>query len=324
MLGFSAAVIQGDRKWVGTGGFRTSAKQDRLNCHAKFPIFSITKTMMAVTGLRLVESGQLTLDDNISTRIDHVPHWRKVSLRHLLSHTSGVPDYGAVESYHRAVRRNPGTPWGFDDIWRCAQSRPWSFEPGTNWEYSNTNYWIVGQMVEQATGIPLGEALQREVFEPAGLTETIFPRDQPFCLTPGFSSYLKEDEHDIDISLVYHPGWAGPAGAVISTAGDVAAFYNKLFAGDLLEPELFKAMLTLVPVPGDHPEWFKPAYGLGIGCERDTYFGDIFGHGGAGPGYLTMVRHAPEYDLTAAVLCNSDRVSPDGVIYPLMKLFIQT
>ena len=80
----------------------------------------------------------------------------------------------------------------------------------------------------------------------------------------------------------------------------------------------------MVPVPGNHSDWYKPFYGLGIGCERDTSLGDIFGHGGAGPGYLTMVRHAPQYGLTATVLCNSDRVSPDGVIYPLMKLFIET
>ncbi len=68
-LGVSAAVIQGGRRWIGTGGYRTSAKQDRLECSAKFPIFSITKTLMAVMALRLVESGRLALDDNIATRI---------------------------------------------------------------------------------------------------------------------------------------------------------------------------------------------------------------------------------------------------------------
>ena len=111
---------------------------------------------------------------------------------------------------------------------------------------------------------------------------------------------------------------------MLSTAGDIVDLYEGLFAGDLLGPEMLSAMLTLVPVPGDHPEWFKPSYGLGIGCEHGTYLGDIFGHDGAGPGYLTMVKHAPLYSLTAAVLCNWDRISADRIMYPLMKLFIET
>ena len=123
-LGVSASVIQGGRKWVGVGGFRTLERQDPLDSHARFPIFSLTKTMMAVAALRLVDSGQLALDEDIADRIDQLPPGRRVSLRQLLNHISGIPDYGPVESYHQAVRRSPGIPWSFDDIMGCALSRP--------------------------------------------------------------------------------------------------------------------------------------------------------------------------------------------------------
>lgn len=270
-----------------------------------------------------MDQGHLHLEAPLVNWLPEVPHADSITLRHLLNHTSGIPGYGDQRTYHEAVRAHPSQPWMLDEILACAWQKPFEFEPGTNWAYSNPNYWIIGHILEQVLQTSLQVAFDRHLLTPLGLTNTYYPTFKPHLITPGLSTYLDEDGPEVDISEDYNTLWAGPAGAMISTAADVAAFYNALLSGKLLSPDSQDALLALTPIPGNHPDWYQPYYGLGLICQKGTSLGTLYGHGGSGPGYQTLAQYIPEHQLTAVVLSNSDRISPDALLYPFVKRLLQ-
>lgn len=323
-LGARAVVWQRRACWAGAAGYRTLARAEKPRPDDRYPLFSITKLFLAVLALKLVEQGKLDLDAPLADPYPKVPYAGTVTLRMLLNHTSGLPDYGPAAAYHTAVRAQPDQPWTTEQILACALAAPWDFPPGTGWNYSNTGYWLAGAVLEAAAGKPLGTLLQTQLFEPLGLTTLVYPAGPPPALAPGHSTYLQPDPEDDaaeeeDLSGRYHPGWAGPAGALVGTPEDVAAFVHRLFQGEVLAAEHLAELRTTHPVPGPHPDWFDPHYGLGIGNERGTSLGDLWGHSGFGPGYTTMVQHAPAHDATAVVFSNTDRIAPNGLLFPLLR-----
>lgn len=309
--------------WQGSAGYRTPAHDEPLASDALFPVYSITKTFVAVLTLRLVEIERLRLDQCVAEWLPDLPHATEITIRHLLNQTSGIPDYGDQRLYHEAVRAHPGKPWDLDAILACALEKSWMFDPGTSWAYANPNYWIIGHIIEHVTGQSLHTALTGHLFAPLGLTQTVYPEAEVVPFTPGWSQYLDTDAPEIDISTDYHPGWAGPAGALLSTAAEVAQFYDTVLAGNFLQPDSQTALLELTLVPGEHPEWYQPYYGLGLMCQKGTSLGTMYGHGGSGPGYQTLAQYIPDHNLTAVVLSNSDRISPDALLYPFVKRLLK-
>jgi len=319
-LGVTAALIKhGEWVWSGSAGYRTLARDEKLPPDAVFPIFSITKTFVAVLALRLVDQEALRLEAPVATWLPELPRADGITLRHLLNQASGIPDYGDQRAYHEAVQAHPSEPWTLKEILACALDKPFEFEPGASWAYSNPNYWILGYILEQVTKTSLQAALDKHVTRPLGLKHTSYPRSSQDAITPGFSTYLNEDGPEVDISRGYNTRWAGPAGAMLSTATDVAYFYDALLSGKLLSPNAQAALLDLTFIPGDFPEWYQPYYGLGLFCQKGTGLGTLYGHGGSGPGYQTLAQYIVDHQLTAVVLSNSDRIAPDGLLYPFIK-----
>ena len=127
-------------------------------------------------------------------------------------------------------------------------------------------------------------------------------------LTPGFSAALDDGEERRDIAGRYHPGWVSH-GLVMSTAAETASLIDALFAGRLLADSSIEAMLTVVEVPGTHPPFVRPAYGLGVMVDPGSPYGRVAGHAGGGPGYATAAFHFPDVDgrrVTAVALVNCD------------------
>ncbi|MEM8639165.1 MAG: serine hydrolase domain-containing protein [Cyanobacteria bacterium P01_G01_bin.54] len=300
-------------------GFEDSARTQPLAPEQPWPIFSITKTYLAVLTLRLQEQGRLRLQQRLDRWFPAIPQAAQITIRQLLNHTSGLPNYTSQSAYNEAVQAHPRQPWDCSKILDCALQAEPDFPPGAGWRYCNTGYWLLGDILTRTTGLSLKTLLQQQIFGPLGLQSTDYPEQFP-QLTPGWSRQLSPAQALEDIRDRYHPRWAGPAGAIVSTAGDVCRFFRVLLLERrLLSAESFAQMLTWQPVPGNHPASIKPYYGLGIGCEMDLPEGDLLGHGGCGPGYMTIVRCWPERQTVTVLFSNTDEREIQACFYPTVK-----
>jgi len=313
--GAAVALIDGDWLTAIAVGLRepvdAHGQPQPLDAGTRFPIYSITKTFIATALLRLAEDGVLDLDQTAQSILPELPVSTPVTLRHLLNHTSGLPDYGGLPAYAEDLRRDPATPWSDAEFLARTRDQDMRFSPGEGWAYSNPGYLILRQVVARATGMPFRAAIAQLVIEPAGLRQTsaIETLNDMESLTPGFSTQLERDGVWRDVSRRYHPGWVSH-GLVASTAADLARFLNALVNGRLIGQRMLAEMRTPVAVPYKHPIFTAPSYGLGLMIDPDSRFGTVSGHAGGGPGYSTAAFHFPnegERNVICVALVNSDR-----------------
>jgi len=281
-----------------------------LDPDARFSVYSVAKIVLAVVALRLVEAGRLDLDSPIRAVLPELPLDRTVTVRRLLNHTSGLPDYTTMPEYHRDLRADPGAPWTTDEFLARTLSLGLLFPPGDGWAYSNVGFLLIGRAIERVTRRRLGAALRDLVFAPLGLRRTTVAEtlDDTRDLTPGYSDGLDRDGGLHDIARRYHPGWVAH-GLVLSTAPEVARVLDAVFDGRLLGSDLVSAMLDAVAVPETHELIAKPGYGLGLMVDLGSPHGLVAGHGGEGPGYSTAAFHFPDaggHRLTSVALTNRD------------------
>ncbi len=240
--------------------------------------WSVTKTAVATAALRLVERGQLTLDANLV----NAPY----TLRQLLQHTAGVPNYGGLAAYHAAVEAGDH-PWSVTQLLGRVNVENLDFAPGAGWNYSNVGYLLVRRLIEQTTGGSLNTALQDLVFAPLGVTAAI--AETPADL----------DDTAWGNANRYHPHWVYH-GLLVGAADQAAAFMHGVLTGRLLTPESLQQMTAVHPL-GDRPvpgrPWLTTGYGLGL-MIGDVALGDggrtlAQGHSGCGPGTSCAVYHFP-------------------------------
>jgi D-alanyl-D-alanine carboxypeptidase len=266
----------------------------------RFRIASITKTFVATVVLQLVAEGKLRLDDPVARWLPGlVPNGGAITIRELLDHTSGLFDYFEDTTFGRAVIARPGRRWQPRRLVAIATAHRPLFLPGAGWAYSNTNYILVGLVVEAVTGATLDQQLRERLFQPLELTATSLSTGTRidgahasgyigFATLPRLRSLL--DTSPVSLSLA----WA--AGAIVSTGDDVTSFYAALLGGRLLPPHLLAAMETLAP---------GARYGLGL-LEADTPCGPAFGHEGDLLGYRSFVYARPNGTRVALVMVNVD------------------
>jgi CubicO group peptidase (beta-lactamase class C family) len=228
------------------------------------PWWSFTKTALAIASLRLVESGLLALDEPIAGE--------RFSLRQLLRHEAGLPDYGSLPRYHEDVAAGR-SPWPIDKLLAALDADRPRYEPGTDWRYSNIGYLKVGRLIERASGLTLAAALRRLVFAPAGLASA------RLATTPAdLASVRMGTAGDYDPGWVYH-------GLIVGTVADAARLLWALMTEGLLGPATLAAMVEGRPLPrfrgASYPD---PAYGLGLMLWATNPLDHPLGHGGEGPG----------------------------------------
>jgi D-alanyl-D-alanine carboxypeptidase len=283
--------------------------------------YSITKTFTAVLFLLLQDEGRLALDDRLARWFSGIPGADRISLRRLLNHTAGVPDYGGLPSYHDAARTFPSTPWSFEQVAAETFDKGLSFEPGTGWEYSNPGYMLLKRVAEEVAGAPYATLIAQRITGPLGLRRT-FVADSLEALSslaPASSRELTVDRSPCDVRGRYHPGWVSH-GVVASTPSDVARFFDAVFRRRHVSPRSLREMRTLVPVAGappmPSPRWSRPGYGFGIVGIQESPFGPLWGHNGGGPGYRASAYHAP--DLGEASVCAMCSLEGDPGAEPLV------
>jgi D-alanyl-D-alanine carboxypeptidase len=262
-------------------------------------VYSVTKSYLAVLCLRL----ELDLDAPLATWLDdrRLP---PASLRQLLNHTSGIPDYGRLPEYGAAVRDSPAEPWSDDELLARALANGLDFEPGEGWAYSNTAYMLVRRIVDQSAPAGLAAALQTELVEPLGLADTSLALELADLegLVPAHSAEIGGD-----VRGRYHPRWVGHQ-TLVSTAADQRRFWTALAAGELCD----LAVLTeSVEIGFDAPGFVHPSYGLGVMTDPGHPGGLLIGHGGGGPGYaaacFALLRDRDD-PLVAVELTGDERV----------------
>jgi D-alanyl-D-alanine carboxypeptidase len=274
---------------------------------AVFPIYSITKTLTAICVLRLVETGSLRLVDGARQWLPDVSIPTTITLTHLLRHTSGLRDYGPLAEYHEAVRAHPDRPWTRQQFLDAVLAEGMLFAPGERFSYSNVGYMLLIDIVERVTGQTFAEVVNDFISKPLALQHTwvLEQVDDMMRCVPGFGSEVTSDGQVVDVRGRYHPGWCAPR-LIASTVEDVTLVFDRLIAGDVLDPHTLTQMLTLAPL-SDQPDEIHSG-GMGVYADRSSRRGQNYHHGGGGPGYdlgATVYTDTPLGRVSIAVFVNS-------------------
>jgi D-alanyl-D-alanine carboxypeptidase len=253
-------------------------------------IGSNTKTFTSVIVLQLVGEGKVNLDGPIETYLPGLVRGdgidgRNITVRQLLQHTSGLPNYTAVfANGYLPYQHTYFEPRQMLDL---ALARKADFAPGARFEYSNTNYVLAGLLIERVTGRPLVEEITNRVIDKIGLRHTYFPNvgDQAIREPHPHGYHRDNPSKPLSDVTVQDPSFAWAAGAMISTPTDVNRFFSAVLAGNLLPPAQLAQMRTTIDAP-DLGAGVR--YGLGLLSAPLTCGGLAWGHGGDIPGYSTV------------------------------------
>jgi D-alanyl-D-alanine carboxypeptidase len=289
-VGVQARVTLDNEVLVGTSGVANVQTREPVPVNGRYRIASTTKTFVATVVLQLVGEGNLSLDDKVE---EHLPgvvsggghDGSAITIRDLLQHTSGIYDYNLDEAWNPfnaldIFEERRFAHYAPEDLVAVAMRHPPIFEPGTARSYSNTNYVLVGMIIEAVTGNPWAEEVRDRIIESLGLEQTTVG-DDPQMPDPHARGYYQFPDGGplVDVTLL-DPSAGDAGGAIISTPEDVTRFLGALLSGELLAPELLAEMKDSVP-EGDG------RYGLGLGWSPLSCGGGYWRHGGAVPGYLS-------------------------------------
>ncbi|MEN2738905.1 serine hydrolase domain-containing protein [Microbacterium sp. X-17] len=286
---------------------------------------SNTKTWTGTVILQLAEEGKLKLDDPVSRFRSDVPNGENITIRMLLDMRSGLYNYTEDPGLAAAMDANPQRVWAPAELIKVGLSQPPYFAPDQGYHYSNTNTAILGTIIEQLENKSLHDVFQERLFNPLGMSDTLFPvatdADLPRPLSHGYSfgtnvgtlnapaldasqlqdfyaGLLAPDDHTFD-----NPSWAYAAGAGISTAHDLAIWAKALANGTLLDPA-YQAQRTQFQKVSPTAPSNAATYGLAL-----ANFGGYYGHTGELPGYNSFVASNPKTGVTLVVWAN---LAPTG------------
>ncbi|MCC5915256.1 MAG: serine hydrolase [Balneolaceae bacterium] len=291
LRGVSVALIDrnGDLFHAYTGTSGSGQDLRPVDHNSLFRVASVTKPVTTALVLQLVEEGLFDLDDILEDHIEtELPFADRMTIRQMLSHTAGVFDHLNSNNFWSSSSFTPTKVWSVDEIVDFAVDNGPVFSPGTSYRYSNTAFYQLQTLIEETTGLPLKKAYRERIFEPLGLTETIY---DDFSTSSDRIENLALNSR----SYEYHLTAAGPAGAIAATATDMAAFGRILYGGRLLNTDLTNKLSQNI---GE--EFDGQNYGLGT---RIWEIGGIphHGHTGALLDYRNIVMYIPEADLTVAI-----------------------
>jgi D-alanyl-D-alanine carboxypeptidase len=273
---------------------------------------SVGKTYFAALAMQLMGSGELELEAPVSRYLGHlewfarVPNAGTITVRHLMTHTSGVMRYEFKPAFTTDLTADPGKVWEPAELLSYVLDEDASFLPGEGWEYSDTNFILLGMIMEEITGQACYDMIRQRLLTPLGLANTVpsdsrsIPGliqgyagpDNPFG---GTDEVLMEDGR-----FVINPQFEWAGGGFASTPEDLARWARALYTGQAFSPSLLPKMLDGVPArlgPGSR-------YGLGV-ILTDTPAGPSQGHSGFFPGYLTEMAYFPELDVAVALQVNT-------------------
>ncbi len=295
-VGASVAVVRdGAPVLVKTYGRRSIDPPRPADDSTLFGIGSVTKQFTSAIILMLAEDGRLSVDDKVAKWYPGLTRAQDISVLDLMNHVSGYPDYYPLDFVDRRMQKAID-PDGF--LKEYAGGRL-DFEPGTRWSYSNTGFILLGRIAEKASGMPFATLLRQRIFAPVGMSHTVYEVNSANPdLAMGYTSFALTP---LTVATREGAGWVGSAGAIYSTAGDLAKWDIALMDGRLLKPESWKRMTTARLLKDGR----STHYGCGVGiAERNGV--TIFTHGGAVSGFIARNIFIPSTHSAVAVLVNDE------------------
>lgn len=295
--------------WSGSAGVSELEARMLMRPERRIRAGSILKTLVAAVTLQHVEEGGLSLDQTLPELLpkavtDRVANADRITLRMLLNHTSGIPEW-TTDDVNVTVVLDPAHVWTPDEALDIACSLPASFEPGTSWGYSNTNYTLLGMVLDRVGGMSWRAQVRARVLARLGLTSTALPEPGDRTVTSDYAhGYQDVGGTVVDLSFV-DPSMAGASGgnAMVTTVQDLARFIEALLAGELFaRRETLVAMTTMVEAPNE--SGLPHRYGLGLES-YDLGGTTVIGNAGGAAGYATMMFRIPDRDVTLVTSINT-------------------
>ncbi|HSY64391.1 MAG TPA: serine hydrolase domain-containing protein [Terriglobales bacterium] len=270
----------------------------------RYSIGSISKQFTATAILLLQEQGKLSLDDKVAKFIPNLTRANEVSIRQLLSHTSGYQDYWP-QDYVPPFMLQPITADRILDLWA---RKPLDFDPGTRWQYSNTNFVIAGVIAEKASGMPLLDFLHRNIFDPLGMS-SVTNTDQEKLGDSDATGYMRYALGPLRLSPKEGRGWLFAAGELAMTASDLAKWDLSIISQKVLKPSSYKELETAVRLNNGA----GTEYGLGVEVIMESGR-RVLRHGGEVSGYTSQNTVFADDRVAIVVLTNQDAVEAPAQI----------
>ncbi len=276
----------------------------------RYKIGSNSKQITATAILLLANEGKISLDDPVSRFFPSLTRASQVKIRQLLSHTSGYEDYYALD-YVAPYMALATIPQAIMDIWA---KKPLNFDPGTEWQYSNTNYTIAGAIIEKITGQPLIDFLRARIFQPLHMRTPIDVDSQPWS-TRDAIGYTRFALGPLRVARPEGAKWIFAAGELAMTASDMSLWDISLINGTILKPELLAELTSEIHLKNGA----GTAYALGIGVvNRDGH--RVWSHGGGTSGFISSNATYPDENMAITVFTNQDDPAAHEIASELQRI----
>jgi D-alanyl-D-alanine carboxypeptidase len=306
--GMSAAIMFADGTvWTGVAGLAVRSSKTAVTADTLFSVGSITKTFVAALVCRLAAAGKINLDDPLSKYVPTFPNAAGISLRRLLNHTSGIRDL--FTSLGAQIVASPKKVWTPQQV-LAGIGAPY-FAPGKGYKYSNTDFVLLGLVIEKVTGKTVADAVRTDLLEPLGLTHTWYQVTET-PTGPLAHGYIGKASAPVDrsagamIPFTSEVTAAGASGAYVSTAADLARWATALYGGNVLDLATLSAMADIsFSLP------YKPPWPYGLGLEETTVAGrTAWGHRGHLDGFWSSMWYLPDAGVSVVVLTNAEWADP--------------
>jgi D-alanyl-D-alanine carboxypeptidase len=324
--GVSVTIIFRDgTSWTGTSGRADVAGRVPVDSDTGFAVGSVSKTYTSALILALATDGRINLDVSARTYLPDARISKRITIRQLLNHTSGLDDYFLHPPIDKALQSEPAVAW---DVGRALKyvGKPY-FPPGRGWHYSNTNYLYLGLIAERVTGTSLAKAIRTRFLDPHGLDATWYQAVEKARATTAHGyrfANAKPSSRPIDVSdgtgimpFTSVVTAAAGAGAIAATSADAARWARLLYTGELLGPEMTAQMLAGVSATAG----YAPRVPYGLGVQAFPIDGrPALGHSGRLLGFRAAIRHLPGEATSIAVLTNQSRTDPGIIVQKLLSI----
>ena len=296
LVGLSVGVAQDGKIVFARGyGFASLADHAAVTPWTKFAVGSVTKQFTCAAALLLEESGRISMSDPVSKYFPNLTEAREVTLLDLGNHVSGYRDYYPLDFVDREMEQ----PTTADSVIAEYATRPLDFQPGTRWSYSNTNFLILGRVVEKVSGVSFGTFLDQHIFTPLNLRATVYdPAPGGPGMASGYSSFALGAP---SFAAPEGAGWDGMAGALWSTPSDLLTWDLALVDGKVLSPQSYRTLTT----PRRLADGRSTGYGCGDGVS-DRGESVLLTHGGAVSGFTASNTVVPATRSAVVLLTNAD------------------
>ncbi len=307
--GASAAILFPDGSiWTGVSGAAVISPAAPVTADTLFSVGSISKTFVAALAGRLAMAGTIGLDDPLSKYVPTFPNAANITIRELLNHTSGIKDLFEIPAIASAIVAQRSATWTSDRVLSMVGSLRY-FAPGTGYHYSNTDFVLLGLVIEKATGQTVAALVRSTFLTPLGLSHTYLQTEEEAQGSEAHG-YLAPASRPVDNSagtmlpFTAEATAAGFSGAYVSTASDLAVWANALYGGQILDQATLASMVDISPSLAFK---IKPPFPYGLGFEETTVAGQLaWGHRGHLDGFWSAMEYLPAYHVTIVVLTNAN------------------